>query len=284
MSKDRKPYNPGVRLALGAILPALGLLGWHLASLRARAVIPSIQDVVDVLLHPRRLPANLDSGSLLHNTLVSMVRVLAGFVLATAVAVPVGVLTGRSRTVRAVVSPLTEAARPISPIAWLPVAIVVFGLSSVGTIFWGTGAYRHDLASEIKLATIFVVCWAVFFPIVVNTAAGAATVRTVYVEAAATLGATRWQMLTKVIIPAALPSILTGLRLGIGRAWMVIIAAEIFPGTTAGLGYMISVSHQVSEYQYTFAAIIVIGGIGVAINSIMTAATRSFTQWAGRER
>jgi ABC-type nitrate/sulfonate/bicarbonate transport system permease component len=102
-------------------------------------------------------------------------------------------------------------------------------------------------------------------------------------EAAAVLGASRPQILRKVILPSALPSILTGLRVGGGIAWRVIIAAEIFPGTRGGLGYMIAASHETASYEYAFAAIIVIAAIGLSLDGLLLLAVRR-CRWQARER
>jgi len=271
------------RVALGAVLPALVVLCWHVASRRS-VVVPTIAQVWDVLSHPLRDPPNLDSKPLCHSVLISLLRVSLGYALAAATAVPIGLAVGRWLPVRRLVSPLVELLRPICPIAWLPPAIIVFGFSSLGSTIWGEDAWRHELLGQMQWAMIAIIWWGAFFPILLNTVHGVETVRGLYIEAARMLGADEWQIFWKTILPASLPSIVTGLRVGMGIAWMVIVAAEIFPGTRAGLGYMITTSHQVAEYEYAFACIIVIGCVGLAVNFAFKALSDHVGRWQVRER
>ena len=123
-----------------------------------------------------------------------------------------------------------------------------------------------------------------FFPIVLSTAGGAAGVRDAYIETVRVFGANRRQALLKVIVPAAAPSIVTGLRVGGGIAWRVIIAAEIFPGTRGGLGYMITTAHEQASYEYAFASIIVIGAIGLILDGLLRLAGAGVSRWQPKER
>jgi len=123
-----------------------------------------------------------------------------------------------------------------------------------------------------------------FFPIALNAAGGAKRVREAHIEAARVLGATRGQVLAKVILPGAAPSIVTGLRVGGGIAWRVIIAAEIFPGTRGGLGYMIATAHEQASYEYAFASIIVIGAIGLVLDGLLRLAEHRVGRWQPKER
>ncbi len=284
MNRKRWHERIPVRVLLGVVLPGVLLGAWHLASLGEGAVIPSIREVADVILHPLRDPPNLDSRPLLQSVGISVLRVLIGFAAAALTAVPLGVLVGYSAVADRIVSPLVEVFRPICPIAWLPVAILLFGFSSAGSLVWGDEAWRHDLASQLQLAMAFIIWWGAFFPIFLNTVAGVRGVRSLHLEAARTLGAGPRQIFFKVMLPASLPSIMTGLRVGMGLAWMVIIAAEIFPGARAGLGYMIVTAHQVAQYEYAFASILIIGVIGLAINEVMLFLSNRVSWWEGLER
>jgi NitT/TauT family transport system permease protein len=176
------------------------------------------------------------------------------------------------------------AAMAVSPIAWLPVTIIVFGLSSPATALYGEQAWQADILDQLRFAIVAVIWLGAFFPIAVNTAAGAISVRGSHLEAARVLGASRRQLLRKVVLPSAAPSIMTGLRLGGGIAWRVIIAAEIFPGTRSGLGYMIVTAHAVIAYEYAFASIIVIALIGLSLDGVLRAAEASVGRWQSRQR
>jgi NitT/TauT family transport system permease protein len=270
------------RIALGVLIPGAILLLWHLAS--DSAVIPSIGGTFSVFLKPFSEPPNLDARPFATNIIVSILRVLTGFVLGAVTAVPLGILVGTSRVADRLIMPTVEVLRPICPIAWLPVAIIVFGLSSPATTFWGYDSWKFDTLDQLRYAMVFIIWWGAFFPIFVNTVAGVRGVKTLYLDAAKMLGARRWDMFRKVIFPASLPGILTGLRVGMGTAWMVIVAAEFFPGTVSGLGYLITASHQVAEYEYAFASIIVIGALGLFFNKGLLLLSDKLCGWTAKER
>ena len=278
-----KPTRIVTRLALGAVPPIVILIVWYVASVGS-VVVPSIGSVLEVLAHPFREPPALDATSLAASAAVSVLRVVCGFGLAAATAVPVGIWVGRSRTAMEMLSPTMSAAMVISPIAWIPVAIIAFGLSSPATALFGEEAWRYGLLDRVRFAIVAVIWLGAFFPIALNAAAGARGVRESHIEAARVLGAGRRQVLAKIILPGAAPAIMTGLRVGGGIAWRVIIAAEIFPGTRSGLGYMIATAHEQASYEYAFASIIVIGAIGLGLDGLLRLAARRVSRWQPKER
>jgi NitT/TauT family transport system permease protein len=271
-------------LVTGVLPPLAILLVWHLAARSSQATIPRISDVVDVLTHPFRDPPGLDSYSLAHSALISLLRVLCGFSLAALTAIPLAMLVGRIRFFRELLTPTIELIRPVCPVAWLPVLIILFGLSSVGSLLYGQEAWRHGILDHLGLAMVAVTWYGAFFPIFVNTVHGVTHVKQLFVEVALTNGATRAQIFRHIVLPAALPAIVAGLRIGMGTAWMVIVAAEFFPGTKSGLGYMITTSHEVAEPHYGFAAIVVIGTMGIVINALLGLVERRAGRWQARER
>jgi len=267
----------------GSLIPAALLAVWWVAS-RGSAVIPSIGSVIDVLLHPTRSPAALDTTSLAAGAYISLLRVILGFGLAAVSGIAVGFCIGVSRPVRETLAPTMSVAMAISPIAWLPVAIIVFGLSTPASVVFGDAAWRHNTLDQLSFAVVAVIWYGAFFPIALNAAAGVGGVRRAHIETVHVLGAARIQTLTNVIIPAAMPAVLTGLRVGAGIAWRVIVAAEIFPGTRSGLGYMISASHEIAEYRYAFAAIVVIAAIGLVLDGGLRLLAWRVGHWQPRER
>jgi NitT/TauT family transport system permease protein len=272
------------QILLGAIPPLLLLLMWHLAASGEGVVIPSIGQVADVLAHPFREPPNLDSLPLLDSLWISVLRVVLGFGLALVTAVPLGVWIARSRIARDLFVPTVELGRPISPVAWMPVAIILLGFTSLGSVLYGTSAWKHPWLDQLQLAIIAIIWWAAFFPILLNTMHGVSAVRQLHVEVAQANGAGRWQILRHVILPSALPTMMVGIRLGMGRALMVIVAAEFFPGTRAGLGYLITTSHQVAQYEYAFASIVVIAIVGLIVNLALYAIEQKTSHWQAKER
>ncbi len=271
------------RILIGSILPAGLLVVWSLAAARS-PVVPSLGAVWDVLCHATAPPRALDTTSLAHGAFISVMRVVLGFGLAVSVGVPAGILTGLWRPARDVMSPLLSAAMAVSPIAWLPITIIAFGLASPATVMYGRDAWRFETLDKLRFAMIAVICYGAICPIIVNAASGVLHVRESHIELIRLLGGRRRAVLTKAILPAALPSIVTGLRVGAGVAWRVIVAAEIFPGTRSGLGHMISTAHEAAEYQYAIAAILVIAAIGLALDGTLRLTEYRVGRWRRKER
>jgi len=271
------------KIAWGASLPVIGLALWHFAS-RESVIVPSIPAVWQVLAHPLREPPTLDALPLAQSAAISFARVLVGFGLAVLTGVPLGLLVGRFQRASDVVSPSFAAAMVISPVAWLPVTILVFGLASPATVLYGDEAWQHGTLDQVRFAIVAVIWLGTLCPIVLNTAASARGVRDAHIEAARVLGAQRWQVLVKVILPSAGPGILTGIRVGGGIAWRVIIAAEVFPGTRGGLGHMITNAHTQGSYEYAFASILVIGLIGLTLDGVLRLLVVTVGHWQHEQR
>ncbi len=275
--------QPFSKIVLGAVVPAAIMALWHIGS-RSSVVVPSIPAVLEVLLHPWREPPNLDAPPLASSAMISVLRVVCGFGLAAATAVPVGLLIGRSRRAMDALAPTIAAFMVISPIAWMPVAIILFGLSSPATALAGDEAWRYIWLDQLRWAIICVIWLGAFFPITINTAAGVHGTRQSHIEAARVLGASRWQLLATIVLPSAVPAIMAGLRIGGGIAWRVIIAAEVFPGTRGGLGYMIATAHQQATYEYAFAAILVIAAIGLLLDGVLRTLAARVGHWQAEQR
>ncbi|MDB5386629.1 MAG: ABC-type nitrate/sulfonate/bicarbonate transport system, permease component [Planctomycetaceae bacterium] len=200
-------------------------------------------------------------GLLLKYVVASLFRVTWGFTLAVLVGVPFGLLLGWSRYAQEAFNPLIQAFRPISPIAWIPLAILWFGISDAAPIFL------------IFLASVF--------PILVSSAAAVKSVPTVYLRVAQNFGLTRSQLVWRVILPATLPQILTGLRITLGVAWLVVVAAEMI-AVNSGLGYLIIDARNAGKrYDLVVAGMVVIGLIGWLLDLLMRLAERfQALKWA----
>jgi NitT/TauT family transport system permease protein len=275
---------PGKAL-LGAIIPLLLLLLWWLGIRSGTAVVPSFGAVLDVLLHPFRTPPDLSSRSLAFSLLMTLLRLAIGFSLALATAVPLGLWAGRSRVVDRILYPIVQVSRPVNPVVLLPIVTVLFGLSSLASVAVGpVDAWRHDIADQVQLAMLFILWWGAFFPIFMSTVHGVRSVRTAYLETMALLGASDRQLLRMVLLPHALPSIAQGMRIAMGVSWLVLLAAEIFPGTRSGIGYMLCTACKTSDYQYTFAAVFVIGVVGLLIDVLFQRIELRAGRWQAAER
>ncbi len=270
------------RLLLGLILPAFILVIWELI---ARAVdnpalIPSVGAVLNRLLHP--FNDLLSTGHYIHHISASGIRVLMGFTIAVCIGVPLGLLTGRIAALYSVVNPIIEFLRPICPIAWIPLAMVVFKTYTVADIF---GAhYTRTIFGDIQIGMLFVIFYGGFFPIFINTVHGVISVKNIYIESARLLGCDKKRLFRKVILPSALPSVLTGLRIGLGTAWLVIVAAEMLPGSEAGLGYLIIYSYELADMDIMITSIILIGAIGALLSYGVKLVEDRTSTWQAKER
>ena len=262
-------------------VPLAALALWQLAAIRMSQpwIFPPVSRVVVQLAHPLR--HHFASGSLLSNTVVSVVRVLIGFAAAAVVGVSLGLVMGSSRTLAGLFEPLIELLRPLCPIAWLPFAIVVFKLTTVAQLF-GLG-YTRTIFDQVQLGMVFVLFVGGFFPIFTNTLDGVSGVRRNYLSLARMLGAGRKQSFLHAYLPAAMPMILTGLRQGIGLCWFVIIAAEMMTGSDSGIGYFLMYAADQAAMDLVIAAMLIIGLIGAGLNMALRSCMRKLVGWHGRE-
>lgn len=191
----------------------------------------------------------VEDGSLWRHIGASLMRVFVGFGLAVAVAVPLGLWMGWVRGAFSTLNPIVQILRPISPIAWIPIAILWFGVGD---------------ASPIYLIFISSV-----FPMIVQTIVGVHTIEKRYLRAAENFSVSRRTLFMRVVIPAVLPQILVGMRIGLGVAWLVVVAAEMI-ALHSGLGYMIIDSRNAgNRYDLVIAGMVIIGLIGLALDGIM---------------
>jgi NitT/TauT family transport system permease protein len=234
-------------IGLPLLVAGLLVLAWHLAvAASPDTLFPGPYQVVLGL-------KELAENGLLHRYVISSVfRVLWGFGLAAVLGVPLGLLLGWSDLAHRALNPLIQVLRPISPIAWIPVAILWFGLTELGPIF--------------------LIFYASVFPTTVSAAAAVQNIQRTYVRAARNFGLSTFQLFRRVILPATLPQILTGLRIGLGIAWLVVVAAEMLVGDpkSGGLGYLvIDARNQGSRYDLVVAAMVVIGLIGLGLDLLV---------------
>ncbi len=263
------------------IIPVVLLVIWEVSAGNVNQpwIFPPVTKVVEQLAHPLR--DHYASGSLLSNTLVSLLRVLIGFSLAALVGVMLGIIMGSVRFVRSAIEPIVELVRPLCPIAWLPFAIVVFKLKTLPQLFGVE--YSHSIFDHVQLGMIFVIFVGGFFPVLTNTLDGVAAVRRNYVLLAQTLGAKRSQVFLHVYLPAAMPMILTGLRQGLGLSWFVIIAAEMMTGSYSGIGYLLIYASDNSAMDIVIAAMFIIGALGALLCCGLRKVMANVVRWQGKE-
>ena len=255
--------SPRWGAALRAIaLPALLVIVWQLwaATLPSDSRAPSPARVVSTL-------ADLvGSGELVVSTVQSLGRVLLGFAFALVLGTGLGLLMGASRAVRDNLEPMVESFRPIAPMALLPMAILWFGTGTA--------------------AALSIVTYAAFFPLLINTVHGVSRVDRKLVQAARTMGVPRATILGRVVLPAALPSILLGARLAMGVAWTAIIAAELAVGAksgggaSGGIGQMMFVFYAYSiDLNGIVVCMIVVGVVALLIDRLFRLAEHRLMPW-----
>jgi len=267
------------RSALSLVAPALFLLFWHYASLRIdnAVVLPKIEEVLAILLHPTKDLLNM--GSLIGNVTVSFVRVFGGYLLAVFVAVPLGLAMGYWSWLNRMLGLLAGLFRPIPPLSWIPLVLAWFGVASMATILGIEEGAWYPFFSNIKISMLFIIFIGAFFPILVNTIGGVQSVRVTLIDAVRVLGASPWQVVRYVVLPHAAPQVFTGLRVGLGVAWMCLVSAEMMPGSISGVGYLITHAYTVAQTDVVIAGMIAIGVMGILIDSIFILIERRAFQW-----
>src|SRR5687768_10079268 len=220
------------------LLPAIVIAIWHAAVLvTGTTIFPSPVDVLRSLGELPDLPAYIGD---------SLFRVACGYGAAVVLGIPVGLALGWWREAARAANPLIQLLRPISPLAWMPLAVIWFGVSN--------------------LAPIFLIFLASFFPVVVATMNGVRNVPPMYVQAGRNFGLSTGALMLRVIFPAVLPRILVGLRIAFGVAWLVLVAAEMI-AVDSGLGYLIIDARNAGKrYDLVVGGMLLIGAIGLALD------------------
>ena len=229
------------RLLSAGVLIGLAAIWWVAAS--GNAIFPTPPKVL------QGIGTLAASGMLVRHVAASLYRVTFGYGLAVLFAIPLGILMGWSRTAFTAFNPAIQMLRPISPIAWIPLAILWFGVSDAGPTF--------------------LVFQAAFFPLVVATTSGVQMVGREYIRAAQNFGITGFKLFSTVVVPGALPTIITGMRVALGVGWLVVVAAEMV-GINSGLGYLIIDSRNAGmRYDLVVAGMVIIGTIGLLLDLFM---------------
>ena len=266
-----RPSNPSwLNRAAGVFAacagPAAGgamlVIAWQLISLRIPEIPgpwPTLASAIQVFEHPfhRTGPNDVGMG---WNILASLGRVAMGFLLAAAVGIPTGFLIGRFKTLNAICSPIISLLRPVSPLAWLPLGLLLFRAANPAAI------------------------WAIFicsiWPIIINTADGVRRIPQDYLNVARVLNLSEWKVFKSILLPSVLPYLITGTRLSIGTAWLVIVAAEMLTGGT-GIGFWLWDEWNNMNVEHILVAVFVIGVVGMLLDAALLALGRRYSHKEG---
>lgn len=268
------------RLVQRTVLVLLGAVLYEILAIRIDnpVLLPPMELILPHLFY--FFSDVVGTGSMAFNLLVTLLRMTVGLLLSAAVAIPLGLLMGMSPLVRRIFAPPVELLRPICPCVWLPFALIIFKTNTLVTL--SGFRYSNTILDELNLAMIFIVFLGGFFPILLDTIHGASTVRQVHVEAALMMGTRSSQIFRKVIFPSAVPSIIQGIRIGIGVAWMTVVVGEMLPGSDAGIGHLIMFAFEIAETDVLVAGMIIIGLTGLLLNSALNL-TNTFCRWQAKE-
>ncbi|MFZ1151142.1 MAG: ABC transporter permease [Xanthobacteraceae bacterium] len=248
--------------ALAIIFPALVLVLWHLATYgRKYSLIPPPTEVARALydLAFGGIYDDAYSRTLHVHLLASLSRVYGGFAIAAILALPLGLMIGRLSIMRRLLDPTLQVLRPIPVTAWLPLSMIIFGLG--------------------PRSAFFLVCLGAFYPILINTIFGVRSVDLRLFEAASMLGCRSTAQFHRVVLPASLPAIFTGLRLGLGFAWVVIVVGEM-TGVPTGLGAIIMEARQLSRTEIVICGMIVIGIAGFISDRVVLLLGKRLLRWS----
>jgi NitT/TauT family transport system permease protein len=240
-----------VRGMLALIVAAAAYEAVARSGLFPRALLPVLPKVAGTLF------AMLADGSMLRHAAYTLSRMLAGFALAVAVGLPLGILMGRLRTVEGFFLPLVSALMPIPSLAWVPVFILWFGLGDT--------------------VAVLVVCYAALFPMVLSAWSGVRSVNQLWLRAAGAMGAGETALFWKVMLPGAAPFIITGLRQAFQRSWIAVVGAEMITSSDWGLGWVIYDAKEFLNADVMLASLAVIGAIGFGFERLVFGAIERAT-------
>ncbi|HTR44135.1 MAG TPA: ABC transporter permease [Thermodesulfovibrionales bacterium] len=238
-------------VAVWQLLSSVGILPEN----RLPSPLQIVHGLAELLSHG--LPPGF---GLIGHCFASLKRVLCGVAAATITALPFGIVMGYSARMRDYLTPFVELLRPIPPLAWVPIAILWFGIG--------------DQSAS------FIIFLGAFFPVLLNTVGGVLSISRRLIESSVILGATKTDLFRKVLFPGALPSIITGIRISLGIGWMTLVAAE-FTGVRSGygLGYMIMTARDIQRPDQIIAGMVVIGLIGYAMDLLIRTAEARLLKW-----
>lgn len=244
-----------------AVIAGLLMLWWLATSLMwvKPLFLPSPQAIVEKFV--TIASGGFTGSSLLQHVWISTARVFGAFLLACAIGIPLGLAMGCSSTVRGIFDPPIEFYRPIPPLAYLPLMIIWFGIG--------------------ELPKVLLIFLSVFAPITLGARAGVKSAAIEQIHAAYSFGATRWQVISQIILPSAMPEIITAMRIGIGFGWTTLVAAEMV-AAREGIGYMVLSAAQFLQTATVIVGIVVIAAIAYAFDYMMRFVERKVVPWKGR--
>jgi taurine transport system permease protein len=254
------PFSRQITLSAATLLVVLAIW-WAVTALKliAPLFLPAPYQVFHQLLTIASAQGFMDA-TLWQHLAASLTRIVIALLAAVVIGVPIGILMGLNETARGILDPLIELYRPVPPLAYLPLMVIWFGIG--------------------ETSKILLIYLAIFAPVALSALAGVKSAQQVRIRAAQALGGSRWQVLWYVILPGALPEILTGVRIGLGVGWSTLVAAELI-AATRGLGFMVQSAGEFLATDVVLAGIAVIALIAFTLEVGLRALQRRLTPWHG---
>lgn len=261
---DNNKYHRFARkVAIAAIsLSVFVIIWWFLSLISGTAAVPTPWETFQELGMLLREGDTMTGRTIQQYAGSSLQTFFKGFLVALALAAPLGLLLGYSRFGREFATPVIELLRPIAPIAWAPIFILSIGYTT---------------------GPIMVVAIGVFFPLLTNTVFGVMKIEPVLIDAAKTLGASQMKIFYKVMVPCALPYVMNGIKIGLGVGWMCIVAAELYAPSLGGIGRFLATQAELGFWPGAYSALIVIAFLGIITTGLADYAHKIITERMGME-
>lgn len=271
MSFKYDKHNKYHRLARSTVITVISLFAllwvWWMVSVLVQkhldlnsSPLANPKDAFAALFELMREGDPIEHRSLWSWVWASLQKFIKGFILALVVALPVGLLMGNFQLVREFFTPWVEVLRPIAPIAWAPILVIIFQATN---------------------GSIMVVFIGIVFPLLTNVIFGVQKIEPVLVDAAKTLGASSLQIFMKVLVPSTIPYLMNGIKVGLGIGWMCIVAAELYNTSLGGIGYYVKFMIDNSSYDFAFAGIIIIAILGLLTTGVADYISRAVSKRMG---
>lgn len=269
-------------IILSLVVPILFLIAWSILSksIDNEIILPPISKVFVNFKHANDNFIGL--GSLTGNILVSFIRVIIGYSVGVLLALPLGIIMGYFSIINKLFDNFVNIFRPIPPLAWVPLVLGWFGVGSIATVIGITQGNWFSYLNNFKLSMIFIIALGTFFPVLTNVIFGIRNVKKTLIDSCLVLGANKADIFFKVLLPSAAPTIINGLRVGLGIAWACLVSAEMLPGSLSGVGYLITHAYELARTDLVITGMVCIGLIGALLDYIFRLVERKYFSWENK--
>ncbi|MEG2427608.1 MAG: ABC transporter permease [Clostridium sp.] len=266
------------------ILPLAFIVTWDVMAknIASPAILPRVSDVAENFIHA--FDNFIGLGSIPKNIGYSLVRVLLGYFIGIMFALPLGLIIGYYNLAANLFENFISVFKPIPSIAWQPLVLGWFGITSLASMTKLPYGATFAVWDNFKLSMIFLIALGAFFPVFSNVLFGVRNVRTTLIETARVLGASERNIFFRILIPAASPSIINGMRMSLATSWVCLVSAEMLPGSMSGVGYLITHAYELARVDLVITGMICIGCIGAALDGIFRIIVRKYFYWENKVR